>query len=99
MTNIAQFMATRCWMPGTVLMIPSEVPPFSHFAMVEFIDFHTGVEWAIHNMPGIGVARAPLYDMIGSKPVVVGWKSRTPEEGEDDCFENARPDWSSVRPN
>jgi hypothetical protein len=55
MTYWVQFMEDRRWMPGTVLMIPSDVPPFVHFVMVEFVDFHTGVEWAIHNMPGIGV--------------------------------------------
>ena len=82
MTYWAQFMEDRRWMPGTVLMIPSDVPPFFHFVMVEFIDFHTGVEWAIHNMPGIGVARAPLDDVIGGKRLRVWWSPRTAEEGE-----------------
>ena len=78
----AQFREYRRWMPGTVLVIPSDVPPFEHFLMVEFINFHTWVEYAIHNMPVIGVARAPLDEVIGGKPVKIYWQPKTPEDGE-----------------
>lgn len=78
----AQFMEKRRWMPGTVLVIPSDVPPFVHFVMVEFINFHTWVESAIHNMPGTGVTWAPLDDVIAGKRVKVYWTPRTSEEGE-----------------
>ncbi|MFZ0519978.1 MAG: hypothetical protein WAL95_03080 [Candidatus Acidiferrales bacterium] len=82
MTYWVQFMEERRWMPGTVLVIPSDVPPFVHFVMVEFVDFNTGVEYAIHNMPGIGVARALLDDVIGGKPVRAWWMPPTREAGE-----------------
>lgn len=79
----AQFMEDRRWMPGTVLAVPSDVPSVSHFVMVEFIDFLTGVERAIHSMPGIVVARVPLDAVITGKPVTVRWTPRTPEEAEE----------------
>lgn len=82
MTYWVQFTEERRWMPGTVLVIPSDVPPFVHFVMVEFIDCNTGVEYAIHNMPGIGVARTPLDDAISGKPVQVWWSPPTREAGE-----------------
>ena len=69
-------------MPGTALVIPSDVPPFVHFVMVEFVNFHTGLESAIHSMPGMGVTRAVLDDVIGGKPVRIYWAPRTPDEGE-----------------
>src|ERR1700722_9722968 len=76
-----QFMERRRWIPGTVLMIPSDVPPFVHYVMVEFVDFHDGVEHSIHNMPNIGVVRAPLDNVISGKAVRVFWKPRTSSEG------------------
>jgi hypothetical protein len=78
----AQFMEYRRWTPGTVLVIPSDVPPFEHFLIVEFINFHTWIEYAIHSMPSIGVARAPLDEVIGFKPVKVYWQPQTPEQSE-----------------
>jgi hypothetical protein len=78
----AQFTEDRRWMPGTVLAVPSNVPSVSHFVMVEFINFLTGVEWAIHSMPGIGVARVPLDAIIARKPVTVRSTPHTPEEAE-----------------
>jgi len=77
----AQFMEDRRWMPGTVLTIPSDVPPFVHFVMVEWTDFHSGDEMAIHNMPGIGVARVLLDNAITGKPVTTRWTPHTPDEG------------------
>jgi len=82
MTYWAQFMEERRWMPGTVLAIPSDIPPFYHFVMIEFVDFHTGVEWAIHNLPGIGVARSPLDGVIQGKRVTILWNPPSPESGE-----------------
>jgi hypothetical protein len=82
MTYWVQFMEERRWMPGTVLVIPSDVPPFVHFVMVEFVDFNTGVEYAIHNMRGNGVTRAPLDDVISGRPVRVWWTPPTREVGE-----------------
>jgi hypothetical protein len=79
---IFQHLEDRRWHCGTVLVIPSDVPPFTHFLMVEFVDFHTGVEWAIHNMPGIGVARAPLEGIIRGKPVQAYWIPQMFQEGE-----------------
>lgn len=77
----AQFMEDRRWMPGTVLAIPSDVPPFVHFVMVEWTDFNSGVEMAIHNMPGIGVARVLLDNVITGKSVTTRWTPRTSDEG------------------
>jgi Lecithin retinol acyltransferase len=79
---IMQYLEERPWPAGTVLVIPSSVPPFLHFVMVDFTDFHSGVEMAIHNMPGIGVARAPLDDVINGKRVTVRWTPPTHEDGK-----------------
>jgi hypothetical protein len=76
-----QFMEDRRWISGTVLAIPSDVPPFVHFVMVEWTDLLSGVEMAIHNMPGIGVARAPLDSVITGKSATTRWTPRTPGEG------------------
>jgi hypothetical protein len=75
-----QFMDEDRWMPGTVLTIPSDVPPFVHFVMVEFTDFHTWEQACIHNMPGSGVTFARLADVISGKPIRVFWRPRTQEE-------------------
>ena len=86
MLYIAQFMEPRRWTPGTVLTIPSDFPPFVHFVMVEFVDFHTATEVAIHSMPDSGVTRASLNQAIGMKPVSVYWTPQTPEDGEAAIF-------------
>lgn len=82
MLYVAQFVEPRRWLPGTVLTVPSDVKPFKHFLMVEFINFHTGQEMALHSMPGVGVARAPLLEIVGTKRVTVHWSPPTPEDGE-----------------
>jgi hypothetical protein len=79
---IMQYLEEQRWPVGTVLVIPSDVPPFLHFVMVDFKDFHSGIEMAIHNMPGIGVARARLDDVISGKRVTVRWTPPTLEAGE-----------------
>jgi len=79
---IFQQLEDRRWPSGSVLVIPSDFPPFTHFLMTEFLDFHTGVEWAIHNMPGIGVARAPLEHIIRGKHVQAYWIPQTFQDGE-----------------
>ena len=86
----AQFMEDRRWMPGTVLAIPSDVPFIFHFVMVEFIDFLTGVEWAIHSMPGVGVTRVPLDDLIAGKTANVSSTPNTAEEGEEAVLQMQR---------
>jgi hypothetical protein len=78
----AQFMEERRWMPGTVLQIPCDVPPFFHLLMVEFTDYYTGAQCAIHNMPVTGVTRAPLNDIIKGKAVSVPWTPQTPRQAE-----------------
>jgi hypothetical protein len=82
MTHWVQFMEQRRWMSGTVLVLSSDVPPFLHFVMVEFVDFHTGTEWAIHNMPSSGVTRVPLDEVIGTKFVRHYWTPSTARDGE-----------------
>jgi hypothetical protein len=78
----AQFTCGRRYMPGTVLRVPASVPPFFHYVMVEWVNFHTGVEWAIHNMPGVGVTHVPLADAIDGKPVTIWWAPQIAEAGE-----------------
>jgi hypothetical protein len=79
---IMQYLEEQRWPVGTVLVIPSDVPPFLHFVMVDFKDFHSGAEMAIHNMPEVGVARARLDDVIGGKHVTMRWMPSTREDGE-----------------
>jgi hypothetical protein len=67
---------------GTVQAIPSDVPPFVHFVMVEWTDFHSGVEMAIHYTPVVGVACVALDDVITGKLVTVRWTPRTQDEAE-----------------
>jgi hypothetical protein len=80
---IFQHLEERRWPSGTVLVVPSDVPPFFHFLMVEYVDFHTGVEWAIHNIPGIGVAREPLDNVIRGRRVQDYWSPETTQAGEE----------------
>jgi hypothetical protein len=87
---IFQHPEYRRWPPGTVLAVPSDVPSIFHFVMVEFIDFLTGVEWAVHSMPGIGVARVRLDDVIAGKPVTVRRTPRTAEEAEENVLQMER---------
>ena len=81
MSYAMQYLEDRRWAPGTVLLIPSDLPSVFHFVMVEFLDCHTGQELCIHNMPGVGVARAPLDEVIGKKSVSRSWPPQTPEQG------------------
>jgi hypothetical protein len=81
-TYWVQFIEPRRWVPGTVLTIPSDVPPFRHFLMVEYFGAHTGSEMVLHSMPDAGVARAILDEVIGQKPVHVFWTPSTPLHGE-----------------
>jgi len=75
-------MEPRQWMPGTMLTVPSDIPPFIHYLMVEYFDFHTGQQMVIHSMPETGVARAVLDDVIKNKPVTVFWVPPTPAAAE-----------------
>lgn len=81
MTHWVQFMEERRWKPGTVLRIQSDVPLVFHFAMVEFLNLHSGLESAIHNTPDTGVAWAFLDEVAGTRPVEVYWEPQTPEQG------------------
>jgi hypothetical protein len=70
----------RRWNPGTVLVLESNFPGALHFLMVEYLDFNTGIEWAIHNMPGVGVTWVPLDEAIAGKRVKACIVPSNPEE-------------------
>jgi hypothetical protein len=76
----AQFTEDTYWKPGTVLVIPSDVPSFEHYLMVDYIDFHNGEQYAMHSMPKTGIARVTLREALGGKTPRIWWEPRTQQE-------------------
>ena len=81
MTYVRQNVEDWHWAPGTVLVVPADVPPFEHYLIVDFVNFHDGVQYAIHNLPGTGVLRVPLAEAIDDKPITKIGHPRSPEAG------------------
>ncbi|HXN74027.1 MAG TPA: hypothetical protein VN861_15890 [Candidatus Acidoferrales bacterium] len=75
-----QYIEEYHWTPSTVLVIDSNFYPFVHFVMVEYFDFNTGIQWAIHSMPDVGVKRVPLAEALAGKPVKHSFLPPNPEE-------------------
>jgi hypothetical protein len=75
-----QFMEETTWTPGTVLVVPSDVPVIEHYLMVDYSDFHLGQQHAIHNMPASGIVRVPLHEALKGKTPRVWWEPHTQQE-------------------